>query len=245
MVMNNKSIRGAAALIVLGVLVLLGGGGYFAVKKGIFNGDTHRANESAKTTEELLASTKAQGAAAAAYVGVQGDVIGTLPDSKEKDFLNRSNGIILSYLPAQDPKKVIEAQNLKIAVLTGQVELANSMTRNALQRADEADQRTARAISSKRSSDRDLQEAAAETRGANAQAFLFTCIAIAIGALYLYTKVTHVSPGSLSKIVTDIRSGSGETDPAIVAIDTYTNGLQQMMTKGNYKLGQFIKKVVS
>lgn len=221
-------MRGSAAVIVLLGVLLLGGGAWGLSKTKLFHGESKRADASSKTTEELLAAQAAQGAAAAAYVKTMGDVAATLPESRERDFLGRAGGIALSYLPKPDPQKIIEAQNLKIAVLSGQLELANRLTGDALQRAEAADQRTARAISGKRASDLALQQAAAEARGAEQQAFWLMLLAGALVALYIWTKLSHVSPLTLSGVVRDIRTGTKEDDPAIRALDTATTPFQQM-----------------
>lgn len=225
--------RGLAFLPVLGILALLGVGGWGLSKMRFFHGESKRADVSTKTTEELLAAQNAQGAAAAAYAQTAGEVVSTLPESREKDYLGRALGISLSYLPKPDPQKIIEAQNLKIAVLSGQLELANKLTGDALTRAEAADRRTAQAISSKRASDLALQESAAEARGAEQQAFWLTILVVAALALWLYTKVTHVSPGALASAVADMRNGTNEPNTAIAALDSITTPLQQQMVRGN------------
>ncbi len=225
--------RGAATLLIVGIIALLGVGGWGLSKTKLFHGESKRADESAKTTAELLAAQNAQGAAAAAYVQTMGDVAATLPESRERDFLGRAGGIALSYLPKPDPQKVIEAQALKIAVLSGQLELANKLTGDALTRAEQADRRTSQAISSKRASDLALQEAAAETRGAEQQAFWLMLVAIAAGVLWVYNKLTHLSPGALATAVADIRNGTGEQNSAIAALDGVTTPTQQMMVRAN------------
>jgi len=166
-------------------------------------------------------------------------------ESREKDFLGRAGGIALSYLPKPDPAKIIEAQNPKIAVLSGQLELANRLTGDALHRAEVADQRTVRAIAGKRASDIALQEAAAEARGAEQAQFWMMLLAGSVAVLWAYTKLTHLSPGKLATIVADLRNGTGEQNQAIQIIDSATTPLQQMMTKTNVKLDAFIRKVFS
>ena len=240
-----RSTKAIATAGILLVLALAGACGYAVSKTKWFHGETKRAEASAKTTEELLSAQTAQGSAAAAYVTSMGDVVGTLPESREKDFLGRAGGIALSYLPKPDPAKIIEAQNLKIAVLSGQLELANRLTGDALHRAEVADQRTVRAIAGKRASDIALQEAAAEARGAEQAQFWMMLLAGSVAVLWAYTKLTHLSPGKLSTIVADLRNGTGEQNQAIQIIDSATTPLQQMMTKTNVKLDAFIRKVFS
>lgn len=237
--------RGLAFLPVLGILALLGVGGWGLSKTRFFHGESKRADASTKTTEELLAAQNAQGAAAAAYTQTAGEVVSTLPESREKDYLGRALGISLSYLPKPDPQKIIEAQNLKIAVLSGQLELANKLTGYALTRAEAADRRTAQAISSKRASDLALQESAAEARGAEQQAFWLMLVAIAAGVLWIYNKLTHLSPGALATAVADIRNGTGEQNSAIAALDGVTTPTQQMMVKANVWFKSKLAKLFS
>ena len=133
-----------------------------AIKGGWFSGESKRAKESTKTTTALIGAQDNAGASAAAYVATMGGVVATLPESKERAFLSQAGTIALSYLPAPDPKKLLEAEQLKNAFLSGQLELANTLTANALQDSGKARQALARAISAKRASDLALEEAAAE-----------------------------------------------------------------------------------
>lgn len=221
--------RGAVWIVALLAVSLLGGG-LMILKPKWLHGDSKRAQTSTATTTELLASQTAQAGAAAAYVQTMGEVVGTLPASKEKDFLGRASGIALSYLPKPDPQKIIEAQNLKIAVLTGQLELADRLTGSALQRADLAEQRTARAIAAKRASDLELQQVAAARLAEERQQNIVIAVAVLLLALYLWTKASHISPLTLSRAVQEIRTGSGETNPAIAALDGATTPFQQANT---------------
>ena len=222
-----KSTRASALVLVL-VLVTLAGGSFAAIKGGWFDGASKRAKTSEKTTTALVTAQTDSGASAAAYVATMGGVVATLPESKEKAFLGQAGTIALSYLPAPDPKKLLEAAQLRNAFLTGQLELANTLTANALRDSQTANDRLARAISAKRASDLALEEAAAEARGANSEKFLFLCLAIAAGALYLWTKASHISALTLSSVVNDIRSGAKEPNPAIAALDSATTPFQQM-----------------
>ena len=52
-------------------------------------------------------------------------------------------------------------------------------------------------------------------------------VAGAAGLLYLWTKLSHVSPVSLSRFVEDHRNGTAEADPAIAALDGAITPFQQ------------------
>ncbi len=225
-----KTRASIAVLVMLGVM-LLGGGAWGLSKTHWFDKRSKQAATSTQTTETLIAANAAQGGAAAAYVQVMGEVAATLPASKEKDYLGRAGGIALSYLPTPDPKKIIEAQALKIAVLNGQLELADKLTSTALQRASEADMRATRAISAKRASDTALTEAAAKALGAEQNQFYLTIIAIVIAAGWAWTKLTHASPLALSRFMQDVKSGTAETNPTVAAMDGALTPFQQMNIK--------------
>ncbi len=240
-----KSTRSSVAILVLLGVMLFGGGAWGLSKTHWFDGRSKQAATSTQTTETLIAANAAQGGAAAAYVQVMGEVAATLPASKEKDYLGRAGGIALSYLPTPDPKKIIEAQALKIAVLNGQLELADKLTGTALQRASEADMRAARAISAKRASDLALETAAAKALGAEQNQFWLMLLAVAAVALWGYTKLTHLSPGSLARVVADIKGGTTEANVALQAIDSATSPLQQWVTKGNVWFNSKVAKLFS
>lgn len=219
--------RGFAAWIVVGIIALLGVGGWGLSKTKLFHGESKRAETSTQTTENLIKATDNQGAAAAAYVATIGATNSGAPESKEKQAIAGLVPVALSFLPAPDPNKLLEAEKLKNAYLSGQLSLANSLTASAISEAATARKETLKAISAKRASDLALEEAAAEARGAEQQAFWLMLIAGAIAILYIWTKLSHVSPLALSAAVKDMRSGTGEPNPAIAAIDSVTSPFQQ------------------
>lgn len=237
--------RGDASLIILLALVLLGGGGYVATKKGWFSGETKRANESTKTTNELIAAKEKQEAVVAASVVKIGEANATAPDSPSKAFITREVPVALASLPPPDVEALIAAEKRKVAVMEGKLAEADRLYGDAMKRVDEYQKEAARAVAAKRASDLALQEAAKEARDAAADRFLFMLVAGAVGVLWLYTKLTHLSPGALANVVGDIRAGTVEANPAIVAIDTHTSKIQQMMTKANYWINSKLNKLTT
>lgn len=240
-----KSTRAAIPLLILGLVALLGVGGWGAVHYGMFSSQTKLAKTSTQTTQALVSAETASGGAAAAYLTQMTSVAATLPESKEKAFLGQAGVIALSYLPAPDPVKLLEAEKLKNAFLSGQLELAQNLTASALQDSGKAKQELARAISAKRASDMALEEAAAEARGEAEQKFWFMCIAIAAGALYLWTKLSHISPFALSRAVADMKAGTVEANPNIAALDGALSPFQQLNTKAMVWLRSKFSKVTS
>ncbi len=237
--------RGAASLLVIGIIALLGVGGWGLSKTRWFHGESKRAKTSTDTTNTLISAQNSQGGSAAAYVQTMGDVVSTLPESREKQFLGRAGQIALSYLPQADPQKLLEAERLKVAFLTGQLELAQTLTQNALQDSGKAKQELTRAIAAKRASDLALEQAAAEARGAEQAQFWMMCIAIAAVILWLWVKITHPSPLAISRAVQDMRTGSGETNPSIAALDGALTPFQQANVALMYWLRTKITKASS
>lgn len=234
--------RGAIWIIVLGVIALLGGG-LAVLKPSWMHGDSKRAKTSTQTTEALVSATNAQGGAAAAVLVKIGEANGTAPDSKEKSFISAAVPIGLSYLPKPDPEKLLEMEKLKTAFLTGQLELAQTLTVSAYQQAEDAQKATARALAAKRASDAELSQVAAERLGEERTKNIMVVVAVLAVVLYLYVRITFIHPGSLATAINDMRSGTAELNPAIAAIDSALTPLQQTMTKAHAKFQNFIAKV--
>lgn len=226
--MNN---RGEALTIVLLAIVLLGGGAWGLSKTKWFDGASRRAQTSTQTTDALVAAKDKQAAVAAASVVKIGEANAVAPDSPSKTFIGREVPVALASLPPADIEALIAAERRKVAVLEGRLVEADRLYGDAMKRADEYQQAAARAIAAKRASDLALQQAAAQALGAEQQAFWFMLLAGAAGVLYLWTKLSHVSPLSLSRAVAEIRTGNAETNPAIAALDGAITPFQQANTK--------------
>lgn len=223
--------RGAATLLIVGVLALLGVGGWGLSKTKWFHGESKRAAESTKTTDDLLAAQQKQGAVAAASVAKIGEANAVAPDSPSKAFISREVPVALASLPAPDVQALIEAERRKAAILEGRLQEADKLYGVAMQKADEYQKEAQRAIAAKRASDMALEQAAAESRGAEQQAFWFMLVAGAAVVLYIWTKLSHVSPLTLSAAVQDIRNGTAEANPAIASLDSALTPFQQANTR--------------
>jgi hypothetical protein len=242
---SQVSQRGEATLLILLAVVLLGGGAFGLSKTKWFHGESKRAKSSTETTAALVSTTEAQGAAAAAVLTKIGEANTTAPDSRERDFIARAVPIGLGFLPAPDPQKLLELERLKVAVLTGQLATATTLNDNLLADGAKLRRDYAAALAAKRASDLALEQAAAEARGAEQQAFWLTCIAAAAAALYLWTKLSHVSPLSLSAAVRDLREGTTEPNAAIAAIDANVTPFQQANVALNHWLRRKFTKIFS
>ena len=222
--MNN---RGEALTIVLLAIVLLGGGAWGLSKTKWFDGASRRAATSTQTSETLIAAQQKQAAVAAASVVKIGEANAIAPDSPSKTFIGREVPVALASLPPADIEALIAAERRKAAVLEGRLVEADRLYGDAMKRADEYQQALARAISAKRASDLALQQAAAQELGAEQQAFWMMLLAGAAGVLYLWTKLSHVSPLSLSRAVAEIRTGDSEPNASIASLDGAITPFQQ------------------
>lgn len=238
--MNRTShpLRGEIATVVLLVVGVVALGGWGLSKTKWFHRETKRAAASTTTTQQLVAATDAQGAAAAAVLTKIGEANTTAPLSRERDFISRAVPIGLGFLPAPDPQKLLELERLKVAVLTGQLETASALNDNLLADGAKLRRDYAAALAAKRASDLALEQAAAQARGAEQQAFWLMLIAGAAAALYLWTKLSHVSPLSLSAAVRDLREGTTEPNAAIASLDANLTPFQQ----GNVALNHWIRR---
>ena len=240
-----KSARAFATILLIGIIALLGASTYGAIHFGLFSGESKRAKVNTQTTQALVSAETASGASAAAYTATMASVAATLPESNEKAFLVKAGAVALSYLPPPDPQKLLEAEKLKTAFLTGQLELANSLTASALNDSAAMQKKLTQAIAAKRASDVAIQQAADKDAANDADKFLLVCIAVAAGLLYLWTKASHISPLTLSRAVADIKNGTVETNPAVAALDGALTPFQQLNTKFMVWLRSKFAKVTS
>ncbi len=223
--------RGAATLLILGIVVLLGGGAWGISKTKWFHGESKRAKTSTDTTADLIAAKDKQSAVAAASVVKIGEANQVAPESPSRSFIAREVPVALASLPPPDADALLAAERRKAAVLEGRLVEADRLYGDAIKLAGEYQRAAERAISAKRASDLALEQAAAETRGAEQNQFWLTLLAIAVVLLWAWTKLTHASPLALSRFVQDVKSGTGETNPTVAAMDGALTPFQQMNIK--------------
>lgn len=240
-----KSIRAFATLLALGIIALIGAGSYGAIHFGLFSGESKRAKVNNETTEKLLDTNATKDAKAGSVFQAIGNTNSRAPDSPQKRVIARFSLIGLSLTGAPDDGFLLELEKLEKAEIQGKLDQAEKI--NAVIMNDTAEMRRelARAIADKRASDVKIQQAADKDAARDGDEFILFCVAIAAAALWLYTKITHVSPGSLARIVSDIRSGTAETNPALQSIDALTSPLQQWMVKGNVWFNSKVQKLFS
>lgn len=234
----KNNIRGAIPVIYLVGVLVLGTVGWGLSKTKWFHGESTRAAASSQTTETLLNVNAVQDGKAAAVFAKIGETNAEAPDSPQRKVISRFVPIGLSLTGQPDPAFMLELERLKVATLTGKLEQADKINASLMQDAAETQKQLARAIAAKRASDMALEQAAAEARGAEQQAFWAILACLVAGVLYVYTKLTHTSPWALAKAVTDMRNGSGEANPAIAALDGVTTPMQQFMVRMHTKLAK-------
>jgi hypothetical protein len=218
--------RGEAILIVLGAIVLAGLG--FIVLKPMFSGDRGRAEDSREATQQLVAATDAQAASAAASVSKIGEANTAAPGSPSRDFIAREVPLALAKLPAPDPAELIAAERRRAAVMEGRAEEARALYEKASERAVRLQRERDAAIEQRRAVDSELAEVAAARAGAERQRLILIGVAALAGAGWLL----RVSPGSMAKIITDVRAGV----PLTQAFDTYTSPLVQKLINREARL---------
>lgn len=222
--MSPHDRKGIAPLVIL-VAILASGLGLKIAKPKFLHGESRRAEASTAATANLEAATNKQGAEAAASVAKIGEANAVAPDSPAKDFIAREVPLAQSKLPAPDPTALIEAEKRRAAVMQGRAEEAERLYATAMQRAAVLEKERSAALVARREADLALEQSAAEQRGAERQRDIFILAGVLGVALYLYAKVTHLSPGAIASAVADIRNGQ---DP-VTAIDIVAGPLRQKL----------------
>lgn len=217
--------RGAVDLIVIGVIAIAAAIGVWAIKPRSIDGDSRRADASAEATRKLEEAVNKQGAEAAASVTKIGEANASAPESREKTFIEKEVQVVMTKLPAADPKALIEAERRKVAILEGKVEESGRLYELALKHSRQLQQERDEAVLYRRQVDEKLAEIAALRLGeARQRNQMFLALGAAI-LIILYLKLTHFSPGTIRKSISDIRNNV-YPDP-VTAIDVAASPLQQ------------------
>lgn len=245
-----KSTRGEAVLLYLAILAVAGAA-LLMFKPKALHGDSKRAaaSEAASTqvntsTDALLTAERQRAAAAAASVVKIGEAAAAAPASPARDFITREVPVALAQLPAPDPQALLEAERRKVAIMEGRLEEAATLYRSALERAeqrtserDAAAAALAAARADRAAVDSQLAEVAAARLAAERTSARWMIAALVAAGLWLWVKLSHLSPGQLAEAVTDIkRAGPAAvvTDATgrkhIPALDAVASRLQQKLT---------------
>lgn len=201
--MNNKGEATAAILL---VVALVGGLAYFFGPK-VLHGDSRRASSSAAATAAVEEAANAQGSAAAASVVKIGEANSVAPTSPARDFISKEVPVALSYLPAPDPEKLLEAERRRSAVMEGRLDEARRLYETSAKQAARMQEERDRALAQRRAVDMELVEVAAARRAAERQRMALIAIAVLLGAAWVYAKVFSITPATLGRIAADVRAG--------------------------------------
>jgi len=238
----NRAFTTIEVLIALALLGLA----FPALKPKFLDGDSKRATASqeataavSQATAEAEAAAIKRSATAAASVAQIGVAASTLEDSPEKQFITREVPVAQANLPAPDALAMQAAYERRLAIMEGKLSESNRLYGDAFTRADElasdlivANSARAKAQAERTAIDRELAEVAAARLAASKTMWRVIIIGGLIAGLYIYTKLTHLSPDALSNVVRDIR---GSESP-LSALDNATTPLQQRMIRRLTKL---------
>lgn len=196
-----KSKRGAASLLVLGLIALVG---VLVAPKvvPILNGDSRRAKEGQATTAALNAAANAPAAANTASAQVIGQAAARLPDSPAASFIRAEVPIMLARGPVPAADELLAAEKRLNAYLTGQLDEARKLHSSALTQAGDLRAALADAQAAKRAADDAISTAAAEKIAANRAALgLGVLAALAIAAFVWVKLQAGTLTSTISKLV--------------------------------------------
>ena len=238
--MKNNT-RGIAPLLIVGYIAVVGVLSLLAFKpKALDKASKNAAASTVATTnlnaahEEEVSALKAKSASAAADVAVVAQVAGTLPDTPARSAIVSETSIVQAKLEAPNPIEQLAAERRANAILTGNLEEARKLNTQAYQdsaalqsRVIAAETKAAKAEAIREAIDVKLGEAAAKALGAERANNRWKIgLAVAI-LLYLWTKFSHLSYGSVAEIAADIKKGKD----GLSALDAGTSRLQQKLSR--------------
>jgi hypothetical protein len=229
--MKTRAFTIVEIVVVLG---LLGFGAAWGIPK-FFNGDARRAKQAAATTAALVAAKDAQSAQAAASVTKMVEANATAPASWQQEFIALEGPVALSFLQKPDPMALARAEARRRAVAEGERDEARRLYALEAVRAADADKRTTQALVAKGKVDDELARVAAERVGAEQTRNIMIVVAMLVGAGWLWTKFTHLSPAAVVELRNDLAAVSPH---ALGALDAVTSRLQQTIAKSKRKAAE-------
>lgn len=223
-----KQTHGLAPIFLIVYIAAAGAVGLFVAKPKLFHGESKRAETSAKTTAELVATANQKSAEAAASIVVIEKANLEAPDSKQKEFIAREIPVALSKLQPPDLNALLSAEQRKASILEGRLEQADKLY--GIERTHSADleNKYVKALAAKNKSDQDLQIVAAEHLVIERQRNQIIVVCGVLGLLYFYTKATHLGIGAVSELAKDLKDGRISSQHAI---DSVTSRFQQFLCR--------------
>jgi predicted DNA-binding protein len=184
--------------------------------------------------EEEVTALKAKSASAAAGVAVVAQVAGTLPDTPARSAIVSETSIVQSKLEAPNPTEQLAAERRANAILTGNLEEARRLNTLAYQDSASMRDRTiaaetgrTKAEAQRDAIDTQLKESAAASLAAQNANNRWKLAVLALALLYIWTKFSHLSYGSLAEIAADVKKGKD----ALTALDSATTPMQQKLSR--------------
>lgn len=226
--MKNRAFTLIEVAIVVAVLGVLGA---WLFKPKALDGASRDAKQSTEAAAQARAANEKQGATAAGKISVVNDVAHTLPESKEKDFIEKETESALGDLPKPDPEARLKSIERKVAVFSGDLQKIASLyekdNANSLKLQKQVDEGNAAvdAINLK------FTVKAAEALALERQRNSAIALVVLAGLVIAYLKFYGIGRGTLGKMAADVRAGV----PALQAFDTH---LAPWMHAGVYKASQ-------
>ena len=216
------------------------------VAPSLFDGRTREAEASADASAQVEArmakaieAEQKKGAVVAASVQQIGVAAGQLPDSPQRTFIVRESGWVAPLLPPPDPAALLAAERRRVAILEGQLELADKLYRDGtkenaalLSRAVKAEARVSKALAERRAVDTDLAESAAYARGKDAVIGILAALTV-LGLIgWFVARHTSLPKLALAHMANRARDGQAAMDVIDgVVPDTWHDEIERLAAK--------------
>lgn len=218
---NCRAFTGLEILLGIGVVVLITAVAAPKVAPKLFDGRTREAeaskDASAEVEKRLAAAVEGErkkGAVVAASLNQMGVAAGQLPESPQKTFLVREGAFTSALLPAPDPEALLESERRRIAILEGQLQLADKLYARASKDnadliADNAKLRVkvATALAERREADAALAESAAFQRGKDMAIAVLAAIVVLCVLGWIFARLNGLNVRTLGMMSADLRAG--------------------------------------
>lgn len=237
----KHNTRGVAPLLVVGYIAVVGVLGFLAFKPKALDGASRNAAASTTASaavnaahDEEVNALKNRSSSAAAGVTTINKLAGTLPNTPTKQAIQNEAEITLTKQETPDPNELLKAERRANAILTGNLQESRRLNDLAYQdsvklteRTIAAEAKAAKAESERSAIDLRLEQTAAKALGAEQANNRWKIAVAALVVLYLWTKFSHLSYGSLAEIAADIKRGKD----GLTSLDNATTPIQQKLSR--------------
>jgi hypothetical protein len=215
---SRKTIRALTGVEVVAAIAVIGAVLYF-VAPTLLPGASRRAEQSRKTTEQVIDAKNDVAAAQTASASVIGRAMQDVPDSPASSFVRNEIPIMLARGPAPDVAELINAEKRRVAFMEGKLDEQRRLTELALRDVKALTARVEKAEADKRHVDQALAEAAASERARTFQALGAGFVALLVCAAYVWLRFNSVSLPSIGRLAADIRQGVNPLQALNTVID--------------------------